>query len=85
MTVYTDKIHINCGGTIASITIDTEQTEFFNHARNEYKGFFAIDIDNEVTVRRYPENPSYSAILIFAASSFYVTTATLKEKFRIYL
>lgn len=84
MTIYTDKIHINYGGTIAMITIDVEQTESWAIARKSYEGFFAVEIDNGVIVRRYDKDVTRDPLLMFAASVFYMTSAALSDKFRIY-
>ena len=84
MTIYTDKIQINCGGTTALIVLDMEQTDVFKNAINRYDDFFAVEIDNGTTVRRYFKDGAREPLLIFAASAFYVTSATLTDKYSIY-
>ena len=84
MTIYTDKIHINLGGTTALIVLDKEQTDVFEIAAARYNEFFAVEIDNGVTVRRYFKDGTRDPLLIFAASAFYMTSDTLTDKFRIY-
>lgn len=84
MTIYTDKIHINHGGTIAMVTVDMEQTYVFNSALDSYDDFFAVEIDNGVTVRRHFKDRTREPLLIFAASVFYMNSAALSDKYRIY-
>lgn len=78
MKIYTDKIHINSRGMLATILTGLNQTMSYDEAKEAYKDFFEIEVNSAIIVTHHCINNDGKAVqeLVFATSAFNFSVGT---------
>lgn len=78
MRIYTDKIHINSRGMLATVITGLNQTLSYDEAIEVYKDFFEVEVNSTLIITRHciNNNGKITQELVFATSAFKLSVGT---------